>query len=446
MGCAGSTAKVQEAPQPPAPTSPEAAGAKPSVHQEHNKPQQVQGTQPVDEDAKAAKEEEPAPSAPPQPASAQSQGAGALVPAERPAKLVIVLGAFLCCAPGMVAALTSGWLRGRRAGDPSSGYQGVCEQLAEKHDFVHLSIGKLLRKEIMSESDQGAEIAKMMHEGKILPSTMTIPLAAKAIRESATNASETSTTVLLDGFIRNAENLKTLSAHIGMMPTAALLFSGTQDAALAAMRAEGLDDNALTKRQGQFAKRVESMREILASQGVAAHVIEADAADPVASVVQKLDSAQGVEPQPSDLPPPTGAPATAAPAPVATEADPSNAAEPTNIVVLGGTDGAQRRVAEHLCTTMGLKLVTPVTAVKRAAEESTPAASDIRKSLDSGRILRSSSIVKAVEAVRPTNPSPRRCACDSRGTHAHPLVGYERWHTFRLPRSRLPDGRPRAHA
>jgi len=85
-------------------------------------------------------------------------------------------------------------------GGPGSGKGTQCSNLVKHFNFVHLSAGDLLRAEMNSGSSNGEMISTMIKEGKIVPSSVTVNLLDKAMKESGKQK------FLIDGFPRNEEN------------------------------------------------------------------------------------------------------------------------------------------------------------------------------------------------------------------------------------------------
>lgn len=90
-------------------------------------------------------------------------------------------------------------------GGPGSGKGTQCAKLVELFGFVHLSAGDLLRAEVRSGSPQGLEIAKIIEEGKIVSSEITVGLLKDAM-------SQHSGPFLVDGFPRSLSNLHAFEA------------------------------------------------------------------------------------------------------------------------------------------------------------------------------------------------------------------------------------------
>ena len=74
----------------------------------------------------------------------------------------------------------------------------------EKHGFVHLSAGDLLRAERDSGSPYGDLINSYMAEGKITP----VEITCNLIRVAMENSGWSTKKYLIDGFPRNADNVK----------------------------------------------------------------------------------------------------------------------------------------------------------------------------------------------------------------------------------------------
>ncbi|KAL6007932.1 hypothetical protein ACLOJK_033437 [Asimina triloba] len=83
---------------------------------------------------------------------------------------------------------------------PGCGKGTQCVKIVETFGFTHLSAGDLLRKEIASNSENGAMILETIKDGKIVPSSVTVELIKRAIESSDNNK------FLIDGFPRSDEN------------------------------------------------------------------------------------------------------------------------------------------------------------------------------------------------------------------------------------------------
>ncbi|KAG0460778.1 hypothetical protein HPP92_021075 [Vanilla planifolia] len=97
-------------------------------------------------------------------------------------------------------------------GGPGSGKGTQCAKIAETFGFVHLSAGELLRKEILSNSENGAVILDIIKEGKIVPSEITVNLLRNAIGSSKSHK------ILIDGFPRTDENRIAFERIVGIEP------------------------------------------------------------------------------------------------------------------------------------------------------------------------------------------------------------------------------------
>ena len=89
-------------------------------------------------------------------------------------------------------------------GGPGSGKGTQCANIVKHYGFVHLSAGDLLRGEVNSGSANGAMIAEMIKQGKIVPAEVTVALLKAAIMKNFTEQHKTR--FLVDGFPRNADN------------------------------------------------------------------------------------------------------------------------------------------------------------------------------------------------------------------------------------------------
>ncbi|XP_057475601.1 probable UMP-CMP kinase 2 [Actinidia eriantha] len=103
-------------------------------------------------------------------------------------------------------------------GGPGSGKGTQCLKIVETFGLTHLSAGDLLRKEISSNSENGAMILETIRQGKIVPSEVTVKLIQRAIELSDNNK------FLIDGFPRCEENRRAYERVIGAEPNIVLFF------------------------------------------------------------------------------------------------------------------------------------------------------------------------------------------------------------------------------
>lgn len=103
-------------------------------------------------------------------------------------------------------------------GGPGSGKGTQCKEIAKKFGFTHISAGDLLRELVSSKSEHDAMISRIINEGKIVPSEVTVKLLQKAIVSSENDK------FLIDGFPRNEENRLQYERIIGAEPNMVLFF------------------------------------------------------------------------------------------------------------------------------------------------------------------------------------------------------------------------------
>lgn len=139
-------------------------------------------------------------------------------------------------------------------GGPGSGKGTQCARIVETFGFAHLSAGDLLRKEISSNSENGAMILDTIKEGKIVPSEVTVKLIKKAIKSSEYHM------FLIDGFPRTEENRLAYERVIGAEPNFVLFFDCPEEEMVKRVlsRNQGrVDDNEYT-----IKKRLQVFREL----------------------------------------------------------------------------------------------------------------------------------------------------------------------------------------
>merc|ERR1712110_602834 len=87
-------------------------------------------------------------------------------------------------------------------GGPGAGKGTQCQNLVDKHNFVHLSAGDLLRAERKNpESKHGQLIENLIVQGKIVPVEITCTLLENAMNKSMLE--ENKFDFLIDGFPRS---------------------------------------------------------------------------------------------------------------------------------------------------------------------------------------------------------------------------------------------------
>ncbi|KAL9690236.1 hypothetical protein QQ045_010633 [Rhodiola kirilowii] len=104
------------------------------------------------------------------------------------------------------------------AGGPGTGKGTQCEKIVENFGFIHLSAGELLRREISSNSENGAKILKTIKDGNIVPSEVTVKLIQREMQSSKIKK------FLIDGFPRSEENRVAFERVVGIEPIIVLFF------------------------------------------------------------------------------------------------------------------------------------------------------------------------------------------------------------------------------
>ncbi|MES2215016.1 MAG: nucleoside monophosphate kinase [Pseudomonadota bacterium] len=91
-------------------------------------------------------------------------------------------------------------------GPPGSGKGTQAEILAAELNLTHLSTGDVLRAMTESGTSEGAELKKMMSEGKLVPSDMVNKFVLASLEANNGNC-------ILDGYPRNIDQAKFLSQN-----------------------------------------------------------------------------------------------------------------------------------------------------------------------------------------------------------------------------------------
>ena len=95
-------------------------------------------------------------------------------------------------------------------GPPGAGKGTQAQSIVKKHNYFQLSTGNLLRDEVKSKTDLGAEIEKLISNGKFV-SDETVHTV---LRQSITNL-KFRDRIIFDGYPRNIEQAKNLESILG---------------------------------------------------------------------------------------------------------------------------------------------------------------------------------------------------------------------------------------
>merc|ERR1712038_1082021 len=110
-------------------------------------------------------------------------------------------------------------------GGPGSGKGSQCEILAYKRNLKHLSSGDLLRHEVLSGSQVGQKVYKLMEMGELVPTTVVLDILAEAMIKAIDDGADG---YLLDAFPMNLEQAEAFESFIGS-PARIIYLSLAQD-------------------------------------------------------------------------------------------------------------------------------------------------------------------------------------------------------------------------
>nr|ACG29827.1 uridylate kinase [Zea mays] len=130
-------------------------------------------------------------------------------------------------------------------GGPGSGKGTQCSKIVRHFGFTHLSAGDLLRQQVQSDTEHGAMIKNLMHEGKLVPSDIIVRLLLTAMLQSGNDR------FLVDGFPRNEENRRAYESIIGIEPELVLFIDCPR---------EELERRILHRDQGRDDDNVDTIR------------------------------------------------------------------------------------------------------------------------------------------------------------------------------------------
>ncbi|EPB73202.1 adenylate kinase [Ancylostoma ceylanicum] len=109
-------------------------------------------------------------------------------------------------------------------GGPGSGKGTQCERIVAKYGFSHLSSGDLLREEVKSGSPRGAQLAKIMEAGELVPLEIVLDLLKEAMVKEAIKGSKG---FLIDGYPREVRQGQLFEKEI--QPAKSVIFFDVSD-------------------------------------------------------------------------------------------------------------------------------------------------------------------------------------------------------------------------
>jgi UMP-CMP kinase len=133
-------------------------------------------------------------------------------------------------------------------GGPGSGKGTQCLKIVETFGFTHLSAGDLLRREISSNTENGAMILETIKEGNIVPSELTVKLIQREVESSENDK------FLIDGFPRTEENRRAYERVTGAEPNIVLFFDCPE---------EEMVKRVLSRNQGRVDDNIDTVKKRL---------------------------------------------------------------------------------------------------------------------------------------------------------------------------------------
>jgi len=125
-------------------------------------------------------------------------------------------------------------------GGPGSGRGTQCEKLALKYKYKHLSSGDLLRHEVMSGSQRGGNLYKLMANGDAVPNGIVNDVIAEAMVKSA----DGNDAFLIDGYPLDEAQANDFVSDIGP-PTVVVCLEIPDEVAIGRLSSRGnFDDDA----------------------------------------------------------------------------------------------------------------------------------------------------------------------------------------------------------
>lgn len=177
-------------------------------------------------------------------------------------------------------------------GGPGSGKGTQCAKLVERHQFVHLSAGDLLRAEQAREgSKYGALIKSYITEGQIVPQEITVQLLKQAIEA---NYKEGKTKFLVDGFPRKMDQAITFEKVI--VPSKFTLFFECPEKVMLGRLLErgktsGRDDDNIESIKKRFRTFIDTSMPVVDYFEKQSKVVKVRCSDPIDEVYRHVEAA-----------------------------------------------------------------------------------------------------------------------------------------------------------
>jgi len=173
-------------------------------------------------------------------------------------------------------------------GGPGVGKGTQCERIQTEYGFEHLSAGDLLRAEVKRGSKNGAMIAEIIREGKIVPQEVTIKLLVDAM------AAKPGGRFLIDGFPRAMDQAVSFEQAVGL-PKFVLSFDAPDDLLVQRLLKRGetsgrSDDNeeAIKKRLFTYHSQSEPVIAAYQAKGMVRKISSVAGPDQVFKEVEKV--------------------------------------------------------------------------------------------------------------------------------------------------------------
>ena len=130
-------------------------------------------------------------------------------------------------------------------GPPGSGKGTQAEILTDKLKYFHISIGDLLRENIIKNTDLGKLAAKYVDSGELVPDDLIIELVNSSLNDLQYQNSKFSA-VILDGFPRTINQASSLNSKIkdsGVSIKAAIYLDISDEKIISRLEARGRKDD-----------------------------------------------------------------------------------------------------------------------------------------------------------------------------------------------------------
>ncbi|KZC08525.1 Adenylate kinase isoenzyme 5 [Dufourea novaeangliae] len=95
-------------------------------------------------------------------------------------------------------------------GGPGAGKRTLCTKVAEKYDFLDIISSDLIRQEISKRTERAFTLARLMSQGRLVPTNVLLELIASKMLNNLSNKNG----VIMSGFPRQKDQCRIFERHV----------------------------------------------------------------------------------------------------------------------------------------------------------------------------------------------------------------------------------------